>query len=185
MASLLDVFSPVMLSAGLGGGEGMSAMRRINMALGAMLLWSGAAMAEAPPPASGLRASLERAAAALPMPEMPRRLVAEARLEPSIEALTGWVASASLDAAASLEARGEALAVAAARLAWNDPRLTLHWHAEMAPRLPAMADLTALRWRMDWRAALGGFEFASEAGGSVWAAVPGGVWLARRLGGAE
>ena len=153
--------------------------------LAAMLLWSGPALAEAPASATGWRASLERAAAAIPMPEMPRRLVAEARIEPRIEALTGWVASASLDAAASLEARGEALAVAAARIAWNDPRLALHWHAEMAPRLPTLADLGALRWRMDWRAALGGFELASEAGGSVWAAVPGGVWLARQIGGAE
>ena len=160
-------------------------MRRIDWAFGAMMLWSGPALAEAPPPATGWRASLERAAAAIPRPEMPRRLVAEARLEPRIEALTGWVASASLDAAASLEARGEALAVAAARLAWNDPRLSLQWHAEMAPRLPALADVAALRWRMDWRAALGDFEVANEAGGPVWAAVPGGLWLARRIGGAQ
>jgi hypothetical protein len=162
-------------------------MWRIGGALGAMLLWSGAAMAEmpAPVPASGWRASLERAAAAIPMPEMPRRLVAEARLEPRIEALTGWVASASLDAAASLEARGEALAMAAARIAWNDPRLSLHWHAELAPRRPVLAELAALHLRMDWRAALGGFELASEAGGLVWAAVPGGAWVARRVGGAE
>lgn len=160
-------------------------MRRIGWAFGAMMLWSGPALAEAPPPATGWRASLERAAAAIPMPEMPRRLVAEARLEPRIEALTGWVARASLDAAASLEARGEALAVAAARLAWNEPRLSLQWHAEMAPHLPALADVAALHWRMDWRAALGDFEVANEAGGPVWAAVPGGLWLARRLRGAQ
>jgi hypothetical protein len=159
-------------------------MRRLGVACGAVMLWSGAAMAEAPPP-TGWRASLERATAAIPMPGMPRRLVAEARLEPRIEAFTGWVASASLDAAASLETRGEALAVAAARLAWNDPRLSLHWHAEMAPRLPALADLAALRWRMDWRAALGGYELAREAGGAVWEVVPGGAWLARRVTGAE
>jgi hypothetical protein len=110
--------------------------------------------------------------------EAPRRWVAELRLAPRIAALAA-LPEGALDAAAALETRGEALALAALRLGWGAPGASLHLHAEMAPRWPGLAGLAALEWRLDERAALGAYELARESAGRLGDAIPGGALLAR------
>jgi hypothetical protein len=104
------------------------------------------------------------------------------------EAPRRWLAAVTPDAArlppgrvefaAAIEAGGEALALAGARLAWGEGAPWLSGHAELAPRRPALADLALLRWRLDTRAAVGAIEIAQETQGRLWDALPGGAALA-------
>jgi hypothetical protein len=104
--------------------------------------------------------------------EAPRRWLAAVTPEAT------RIPSGRIEVAAAVEAGGEALALAGARLAWGEGAPWLSGHAELAPRWPALADLAFLRWRLDARAALGAFEVAQENDGRLWDALPGGALLA-------
>jgi hypothetical protein len=97
------------------------------------------------------------------------------------EAPRRWLAAVTPDAArlppgrvefaAAIEAGGEALALAGARLAWGEGAPWLSGHAERAPRRPALADLVLLRWRLDTRVSLGAREVTHEGDRRLWDAL--------------